>query len=138
MVDLIRWNDTQYGGLTGHVGSVDPWLFQIYRPDRADEEWLLSSQLPGHLGLLRHGSDRDSLKPEAEELLRQWLGSLGAVFPEPEAVVAADARPYNGQRHCLSCLARACWDIAGFLACADPDHIESAARALAARREQEG
>jgi hypothetical protein len=53
------------------------------------------------------------------------------------AAMPSDARPYAGQRHCLFCAERALWDLAGFLACGDTEHVARAAGALDARREQE-
>ena len=34
----IRWEETKYGGLTGHVGTVDGFLFQVRSPVLAGRE----------------------------------------------------------------------------------------------------
>lgn len=78
----IRWEPTEYGGLTGHVHLVDPWLFQIWKPDRDCDDWLLSSVLPGQFNRVKYAATRDQLKPEAEELLREFAASLGVTFAD--------------------------------------------------------
>jgi hypothetical protein len=87
MTDLIRWDGPQAGdNYTGHAGAVDAHLFQIWAPVFEDEEYCLTSSLPGLRPgeALSYGATADELKPRAEELFRQWLASIGAVVPGPE------------------------------------------------------
>lgn len=92
MSDLIRWDETRYGSQTGHVGTLDEFAFQIWKPERASGEWVLTSSLPG-MGAgraLHYGGTPDDLKPEAERLLRAFAASLGAIFPGTAAPLTAD------------------------------------------------
>ena len=78
----IRWQDTKYGGWTGHVGTLDPWAFQIFTTGLGYAGWSLTATLPGSLG--EAGDDPDELKLTAERLLAEFTASLGASFPEDE------------------------------------------------------
>jgi len=78
----IRWEPTRYGGWTGHVATLDPWVFQIFRSVCDEGAWKLMAQLPGELGNARAGDDLDELKAEAERWLTGFVVSLGAVFPD--------------------------------------------------------
>lgn len=83
MADLIRWEDNDYGGYLGYAGTLsDPWLFQIWCD--GDDLWVLDGTLPGHCarGRLADGTELDALQAKAGELLRQWISSIGAVFPD--------------------------------------------------------
>ena len=77
MTDVIRWQDNGYGGLLGYVGTVEPWLFQIYTPDREAGDWILASVLPGQ-NRSKYGDSAAALIPEAEEMLRAFTAALGA------------------------------------------------------------
>lgn len=81
MADLIRWTDNGYGGFLGYVGTLDSWLYQIW-DDGA--RWVLQPATGIHLGMdnERYGDSPDELKARAEELLREFASSLGAVFPD--------------------------------------------------------
>lgn len=130
MTDLIRWEPNRTDGLLGYAGTLaDPWVFQIFRNDG---RWMLMSQLPGDHS--RHRADDcDELKARAEELLREFAASIGAVFPEPGPGGYVTA--YPGSRSCRYCTAPARWDIAGLLACPDLDHVERALEDLTASKE---
>ena len=84
--DLIRWHGPQAGGhYSGHAGSQDAMLFNIWSPAGlpGDEEWVLTSSLPGQRPgeALSYGPSPEPLKARAEELLREFAASIGAVFP---------------------------------------------------------
>ena len=79
----IRWEPTEHGGFTGHVGTLEEWAFQIYKPDSEGQQWLLTA---GNLRS-RQADDPAALKAEAEHWLEGFVSSLGAVFPD-EAYVA--------------------------------------------------
>jgi len=81
MSDLIRWQDNGYGGLIGSVGTVEPWLFQIWTPDRDGDDWILSSALTGQNRSV-YGDSAEALKPEAEAMLREYAAALGAEFAD--------------------------------------------------------
>lgn len=83
MSNRIRWEPTEYGGFGGYVGTLAPWVFQIYVPSvRDDRGWILQAQLPGALGkYVTSPDDPEALKAEAERWLEEFAVSLGAVFP---------------------------------------------------------
>jgi hypothetical protein len=78
----IRWEPTKYGGWTGHVGTIEQFVFQVWKPAK-DKPWQLESNLPGHFGYISTSADPDKLKGRAEEWLSEFVSSLGAVFPAP-------------------------------------------------------
>ena len=81
----IRWEPTQYGGWTGHVGALETWLFQVWKPDPDfDKEWRLDSVLPGQFAWHLTG-EPEALKKGAEAWLEEFVSSLGAVFPDGTA-----------------------------------------------------
>lgn len=86
MTERIRWEPTKYGGWTGHVGTIDEFAFQIWKPaPLGDKPYRLESTLPGHFGHVANSADPDELKAEAERWLAEFASSLGAVFPEAYA-----------------------------------------------------
>jgi len=76
----IRWEPTQYGGWTGGTGTLDGWLFQVWKAPAPVGPWRLESGLPGNFGRIEDGRDPDELKAEAERWLAEFVSSLGAVF----------------------------------------------------------
>jgi hypothetical protein len=83
MTDLIRWEDNGTADfLGGYPGTTDTCLFEMYGPGGLNAEWTLQSFLPGQVGVTRFGASPDELKPRAEELLREFTASVGAVFPD--------------------------------------------------------
>lgn len=108
MADLIRWEDNGYGGFLGYAGTLeDSWLFQVWKTDHHDPRtgWLLSATLPGCIeGTPENAAEPGPLKVRAEELLREFASSLGAVFPEAylhELVFTdRDARPATWRTRC--------------------------------------
>jgi hypothetical protein len=80
----IRWDDDCAGDIphyAGRAGTVDADLFKIWPPDGRDPEWLLTPELPGH-DYAVYGDGLEELKGRAEELLAEFVASLGAVFPD--------------------------------------------------------
>ncbi len=85
MTEHIRWDPTKYGGWTGHVGTVDGFVFQAWKPAPFGEKpYRLESSLPGEFGRIADGTDPDELKAEAERWLEEFASSLGAVFKPVE------------------------------------------------------
>jgi hypothetical protein len=82
MTDRIRWHDKP-AYITGHVGSLNPCVFQVFRPRNPDQEWLLTADLPGAEAVTRYGSSEDEIKAEAERWLEEFVSSLGAIFFSP-------------------------------------------------------
>ena len=82
----IRWEPAKYGGWTGHVGTLDPWLFQIWQVDGPDSPWRLDSALPGQFGYHVDHPDTKALKLHAERWLEEFAASLGAIFPDEDRV----------------------------------------------------
>ena len=84
----IRWEPTKYGGWTGHVGTMEPWAFQIWQVDGPDSPWRLDSALLSQFGYHIDHPDPAPLKAHAERWLAGFVSSLGAVFepvtPEPD------------------------------------------------------
>jgi len=87
----IRWEPTKYGGWTGHTGTLESWVFQVWQSnsDHGDVvlgEWELMTQLPVAVPRdgLRHDYDPDKLKAEAERWLEEFAASIGAAFPGAE------------------------------------------------------
>jgi hypothetical protein len=78
--ELIRWSESSYGSLLGHVGTHEEWLFQIWRHEHG-HEWVLGAQIPGW-DRQDGRPEPDDLKPVAETWLREFVTSLGAVFPD--------------------------------------------------------
>jgi hypothetical protein len=94
MTERIGWVPTQYGGYTGHVGTLEPWLFQIWHPEPGKNHiWQLDTALPG-MQFTRSGvrsGGVPTLKAEAEKWLAEFVASLGAEFKHPViAVPGAD------------------------------------------------
>ena len=92
----IRWEPTEYGGWTGHVGTIDGFVFQVWKPAPLGEKpWQLESSLPGNFGYIPfpRDIDPDKLKAEAECLLEEFVRSIGAVFPEPGFEFDDDGEP---------------------------------------------
>jgi len=84
-MDLIRWQDNDFGGYLGFAGTLPDWFCQIWKPDRDGDEWVLQrSAMAGRTDRVRYGSGADELKARAEELLREFAASIGAVFPDEE------------------------------------------------------
>ncbi len=83
MSNRIRWGPNSRGGFLGHVGTAEPWAFQIWKPGDETLEWRLISALFGQHGRRFDNDDSDTLKAEAERWLEEFACSLGAVFPEP-------------------------------------------------------
>lgn len=79
----IRWEPTVHGGFVGHVGTLEPWVFQVFKASDhpGDNRWMLTAQLPGAVAEYRPGDDPDELKAEAERWLAEFVSSLGAIFP---------------------------------------------------------
>ena len=76
----IRWEPTQYGGWTGHVGTLEPWAYQIWKPGDETPEWRLTSALFGQYGRRVDNDNPGALKAEAECWLEDFVSSLGASF----------------------------------------------------------
>lgn len=89
--ERIRWEPTQYGGFTGHVGTLADtnWLFQIWSAASVGGDWQLDSTLPGRFGQHSRADDPATLKADAEFMLEEFVSSLGASFPDG----TADGRP---------------------------------------------
>lgn len=82
--ELIRWlPDTEDGGFYGCAGKRAEPVFRLYPPnvDADCGEWLLSSRLTGISCYGRNGEGEQEMKARAEEMLREFVTSLGAVFP---------------------------------------------------------
>lgn len=85
----IRWSD-EHGGFVGHVGTLEPWAFQMWQSpcDSGDYvlgDWVLTARFPYTNGSRSlYGRDPDKLKAEAERLLTEFVSSLGASFPDTQ------------------------------------------------------
>ena len=88
--ERIRWEDKEPGNgdvynvaSIGCAGTAEEAAFIIYTPDELHAGWLLSVRLvPG--GLFLYADTPDGLKVKAERWLERFVGSLGAVFPDPK------------------------------------------------------
>jgi hypothetical protein len=80
MTERIRWEPTKYGGWTGHVGTLEPWLFQIWHANDEGGPWRLDSALLGQFGRHLDNGKPDILKTEAEGWLTEFIASLDASF----------------------------------------------------------
>lgn len=81
--DRIRWEISPgTKSILGYVGTLDPWAFQIWTGGDG-RTWQLITQLPGTDGSMSQGesADPDELKARAERILREFIATLGAVFP---------------------------------------------------------
>jgi len=114
MTDPIRWEPNGFGGYLGYAGTLDVWLFQIYRA-APESPFVLLGTLPGHSGALAQRTDAGLLKAKAGELLRAWAASIGAVFPGPVIPLTADGTTRAGyiegaaaERARCAALARSC------------------------------
>lgn len=105
MTDRIRWKPTRYGGVTGHIGTLEPWLFQVFQSncDHGDVvlgEWELTSQLPAPRARQHgHSHDPDTLKAEAERWLAEFVSSLGAIFPPGPVVSRCECGGVASHQH---------------------------------------
>jgi hypothetical protein len=86
MSDLIRWEPGADAAFTGYAGTRDEPAFQVWRPDPAADQagWRVTSRLVG-----RHcyRPSEAEVKSRAQEMLREYASSLGALF-------AADLRKH--------------------------------------------
>jgi hypothetical protein len=73
--ELIRWNDTR----NGSTGTFGPFTF-IVSPLYTGEGYLLVPYIPGMEDRRARG-DLDEVKAVAESWVREFVTSLGAVFP---------------------------------------------------------
>ena len=86
MTERIRWEPTKHRGWTGHVGTIDGFVFQVWKPAPFGEKpYRLESSLPGGFGRVADGTDPDDLKAEAERRLAEFTSHLGAIFPAEPA-----------------------------------------------------
>ena len=76
----IRWDD-EPGETLGYVGTFDSPAFRIWPPD-AEGDRVLLVYLVGAAQHMYHGDTADGLKAKAEQLLTEFVSSLGAIFPE--------------------------------------------------------
>lgn len=83
--DRIRWEISPgTKSILGYVGTLDPWAFQIWTGG-GGKVWQLITQLPGMTGRGHvESADPGLLKARAEEILREFIATLGAVFPDDE------------------------------------------------------
>lgn len=97
-IKRIRWEPTECGGWTGHVGTrpETDWLFQIWSAAAVGGDWQLDSTLPGRFGQFSRADAPATLKAEAERWLEEFISSLGAIFPDepgqPAALQLIEAR----------------------------------------------
>lgn len=90
MTARIRWESTKYGGFTGRAGTLEPFLFQIWKTGSG--RWQLDSMLPGQFGWHLYSDDApDALKQGAEAWLEEFVTSLGTVFPDPATTTGTTA-----------------------------------------------
>jgi hypothetical protein len=81
----IRWEISPGGkSILGYAGTLGPWAFQIWTAANIGQ-WCLITQMPGMADLRSQDPDPEALKAEAEKLLAEFVTSLGAIFPNPEA-----------------------------------------------------
>ena len=86
MQDRIRWKQGRYSNFGGHnwlgyVGTHKLWAFQVWTGVGHEDGWQLIAQLPG-LDERPESADPDELKARAEDLLTEFVHSLGAIFPD--------------------------------------------------------
>jgi hypothetical protein len=76
----IRWTAGTDGTLTGYVGELTEWLFQVTDTGAG---WKLSTMLRGHLGEFPHSPDPAKLQHRAETWLAGFVKAIGAEFTAP-------------------------------------------------------
>ena len=89
----IRWEDPPEPSIYasyGYVGSLDVLAFKIFQPNEDRAEWVLTTTLPRMERECRYADAPGKLKAAADELLSEFVSSLGAFFPEPESVANYD------------------------------------------------
>ena len=92
MTGRIHWKLGTRGRVwLGYVGTHKPWMFQVWTGVGHEVGWQLIAQLPG-LDERLENADPDVLKARAEELLEQFVTSLGAVFPDDKAAPAGEGQ----------------------------------------------
>jgi len=100
----IRWEPTQYDSITGHVGTMKPWAFQIWQVDGPDSPWRLDSALLDQFRYHVDHPDPEPLKRHAERWLEEFVSSLGAIFPEaPAADPDCEECGFGLPRHDKNC-----------------------------------
>jgi hypothetical protein len=92
MTDRINWQHEDDGTTTGHTGTNTADLFQIWPPEDDETDHMLVHSLPGSPHGPACDSDPDKLKGTAEEWLKEFITSLGAVFPDEREKAAKAAR----------------------------------------------
>lgn len=103
MTDRIRWHDEPSSGMaacTGSVGTLNPAMFHIWRPDAHCAEWQLTTRLHDMEQKHCYGGDPEELKDQAEHWLAEFTSSLGAVFGD---AVAADLRSRADDLEAMVC-----------------------------------
>lgn len=89
MSERILWIPNGLSGYLGHVGTLEPWLFQIWGGDSDPEgTWILQTVLPGfQFNRWDTAPDIPALKATAEKWLQEWLGIIGADFTSTDIPV---------------------------------------------------
>lgn len=86
----IRWCDDPESSTvasTGYVGTDMLHAFTVLTPDLPSGEHTLTSNLPGQESERSYGTIAE-VKLDAEGLFVQFVTSLDATFPKPQAVYA--------------------------------------------------
>jgi hypothetical protein len=86
MADLIRWERASDVTELGFAGTHEPWLFQIWTGGER-QAWQLITATSLAVDERPESGDPEELKQRAEEMLREFAASLGALF-------AADLRKH--------------------------------------------
>ena len=92
MTERIRWSD-EPGETLGYVGTFDRPAFRIWPPDEEGDRILLV-YLAGDGQHMYHDDTThalEALKTKAEELLSEFVSSLGAIFPSSAGLKAERA-----------------------------------------------
>jgi hypothetical protein len=90
----IRWKD-EPGETLGYVGTFDSPAFRIWPPD-AEGDRVLLVYLAGAAQHMHHDDSDDSLnalKAMAEELLSEFVSSLGAIESSPAWTFSMPSAP---------------------------------------------
>jgi hypothetical protein len=82
----IRWEDNDLGGLVGFVGTVEPFMFQIWR-ESSPSRLVLSSGLPGQFTNVSVDEAPEPLQAEAESWLADFLAAIGAQWIPADTTV---------------------------------------------------
>lgn len=88
----IRWTETSLGEFAGRVGTLRWLAFQMRPPAYDAGAWRLTSCIPGSTGNCTYYDEQREAQVKAEQMLEEFVSSLGAARPGDDPELRAALR----------------------------------------------